>query len=66
MFLVIFLFSSGSVLEAGEEVLSGNAYFSSTDKPKLIPPLMETAFRIPSKLLCSLFAISKTTCLNKR
>jgi hypothetical protein len=63
VFIYNFFSSGSSILEAK---ISGNDYFSSADKPKLIELLRETTFRIPSKLLCSLFAISKTTCLNNR
>ena len=42
--------------------MSGNAFFNSVVKPQLRELLRETIFCIPSKVVCSLFTISKTTC----
>lgn len=47
-------------------IVLGNASIKSLDKPKLREALILTIFCIPSKVLCYLFNISKTICLNNR
>jgi len=47
-------------------IVIGNAYFKSLDKPELREALILTILCIPSKVLCSLFNISETICLNNK
>ena len=60
---LLFLIELSLFSVAGRVIL--NVSFKSLDKPKLSETLL-TIFCIPSKLLCYLFNISKTICLNNK
>lgn len=63
MCTVLFLLVISSIFIG---IVLAYAFFKSLDKPKLREALILTVFCMPCKVLCSLFNISKTICLDKR